>query len=445
MAYIIPNAVDTTSGNKYSSLDQAEPDSIDFEVLGNSNSGVISGCGVAQTPVQGNAVSVDSGVVVLNGVVYTVAANTYLTLPTAPATFRFDLVVARLTGSTMSVVALQGSESASNPTFPKSKTRYLSVNGVNALTYFDPDRDVLLASVYRNGSNSILNADIVDKRKAIQTPIPYRGTIPPTSSVGNIGDMYIQTSDMPAGQSGVYVKRQANSWTQLATSQVDPGVPIGTVITWVSLTPPNNSVWIECAGQYLEPNTIYTALYNVIGSTYGVEPGTGRFRLPDFRGAYLSGLPSTTNDLKTPVGSNSLTLTTQNLPRHNHRINHGHNQIDSGEGGSHVHSPATSSTEFAIKLANNAPNYYVAPRDKDQYSGYADGYLIDLVVLANTGPGMTLSSTNTTSAPNPPTHKHPVTIPQSTNLESDYAGEATPGSTDNRPLTMYVKYYIRYA
>jgi hypothetical protein len=112
MAFIIPNAVDTTSGNKYVALDQAEPDSIDFEILGNGNSGVVSGCEVTPTTVQGGSVAVSEGAVVVNGRRYSVAANSFLVLPAPPTTVRFDLVVARLSGSTVQPVALFGTESS---------------------------------------------------------------------------------------------------------------------------------------------------------------------------------------------------------------------------------------------------------------------------------------------------------------------------------------------
>lgn len=59
MAFIIPNATDTASGAKYENLDQAEPDSLDFEILGNAGrSGVLSGCAVTALSASNTAVSV---------------------------------------------------------------------------------------------------------------------------------------------------------------------------------------------------------------------------------------------------------------------------------------------------------------------------------------------------------------------------------------------------
>lgn len=276
MPYIIPNAIDTTSGNKYVSLDQSEPDSIDFEILGNSNSGVISGCEVTPTTVQGAAVSVAGGTVVINGTVYAVEPNTFLALPSPPSTSRFDMVVARVSGTTASPLCLFGIESAANPALPKSKSRIVSTAGLNTLSYFDPATDVVLATIYRFASNSITSAEIVDKRRTIQTPIPFKGAVAPQSTVGSVGDFYLQTGSLGIGSSGVYVKRTPTQWVELANIQADPGVPIGTVITWLVANTPNQAVWIECNGAALDP-VVYPNLFSVLQYSFGQESGTSRF------------------------------------------------------------------------------------------------------------------------------------------------------------------------
>src|SRR5262245_10778774 len=116
---LVPNAGETTSGNRFESLDQAEPDSLDFEVLGNGWSGVVSGCAVTTNNSAVN-VAVAAGSVVLNGVPYDVSANGSLALPAAPADNRFDLVVVRVTAGTPALTVLQGTNSSTNPVFPKS-------------------------------------------------------------------------------------------------------------------------------------------------------------------------------------------------------------------------------------------------------------------------------------------------------------------------------------
>lgn len=425
MPYIIPNAIDTTSGNKYSSLDQAEPDSIDFEVLGNSNSGVINGCVVQPTTVQGSAVSVGGGTVVVNGAVYSVEPNTYLPLPAPPSTARFDMVVVRVSGTTASTVCLYGGESATNPALPKSKSRIVSTAGLNVLSYFDPDTDVVLATIYRYASNSITASEIVDKRRTIQTPIPFRGTVAPTTSVGNVGDFYLQTGSVSVGSSGVYVKRTNSQWVELANIQADPGVPIGTVITWMVPTPPNTSVWVECNGGYLDP-VVYPSLFAVLQYTYGQETGSSRFKLPDLRGMYLAGLPASGGSLATPVGSSSysVALTEANLPRHKHTIDHGHSSITTDEGGDHRHVFTRNYYGDGFDTAGGGtPQTSAGPINSGQkYSNWS-------------GVNMNLSGG----------HSHTFEVPLSSGLESGQTGSATPTPVNIQPRTMYVKHFIRYA
>lgn len=74
MALIVPNATATGSSNKYSSINQAEPDSVDFEALGNTLNYVRSGFVV--TVGGSNAVSLTAGVTIINGTPYSAASAT---------------------------------------------------------------------------------------------------------------------------------------------------------------------------------------------------------------------------------------------------------------------------------------------------------------------------------------------------------------------------------
>jgi microcystin-dependent protein len=449
MAYIIPNATDTTSGNKYAVLDQAEPDSIDFEILGNDKTGVISGCAVTVTTAGSNsAVSVAGGVVVLNNVVYTVTEDTFVTIPQPPITTtfgRFDLIVARLTGSAMVLTGLYGTESLANPTHPKSSSRLVSTTGVDVLSYFNPATDVVLASVYRaQGIPAILASHIVDKRRDINTPIAYRAAAYPAATTGDIGDLYLRTSTLLTGESGVHVKRDASTWVQLAITPIDPGVPIGTVITWVSPVAPNGAVWIECNGSPINRDT-YSSLYTVLtnsGSTfpYGSGNGSTTFNLPDFRGFYMAGLPSAGGALGTAAGNldNAIDIGITNIPSHQHSINHGHTGT-AQDGGVHTHTPSNGDQDFATRgRTEYPPNGYLALYDTDG-NGYGDG----VTYAAGAGSGMAISYNTTTSSA--PTHTHTVDVPLSSGLVSGFAGQSTPTPINIQPNTMYVKYYIRYA
>lgn len=444
MPFIIPNATDTTSGNKYAVLDQAEPDSLDFEILGNDTTGVITGCAVTPVASGGNtAVSVAGGVVVLNGVVYTVAENTYLTISATPTTStagRFDLIVARLSGSTMSFVGLYGTESTTNPTMPKSSTRLVSTAGLPELSYFNPATDVAVASVYRQeGVATLLSSHIVDKRRHIQTPIAYRGTAVPSASQGSTGDLYLRTSSLANGESGVYVKRDATTWQQLAGVPVDPGVPIGTVITWAASTPPNGAVWLECNGSAVS-RTTYSGLFSVLGVEYGGGDGTTTFNLPDFRGMYLGGLPTSGGALATPTGNvnHQTTLALTQVPEHTHTIDHAHTGGTALDGGVHTHTPSSTSVDFATRLRTYANESYIAPRN---FVTPSDGVADDYLYLSTPAPGMAVNYVEET-APSV-AHTHSVSINLTSGLTSGPAGQASPSPVSVQPRTMYVKYYIR--
>ena len=140
--FTIPNAPDT---NK-STLDQSEPDRVDFEILGNRRKGVVSGAAV--TVVSGNIVAVASGSIAYEGTDYALSANGSYSLSSAPTSGnRFDLVVARYATSAVTIQTVTGTASSTNPVFPVL-----------------PSTDIVLAAVLRRANESIVANDIIDKR-----------------------------------------------------------------------------------------------------------------------------------------------------------------------------------------------------------------------------------------------------------------------------------------
>lgn len=457
MPYIIPNATDTTGGNKYTALDQAEPDSIDFEVLGNGLSGVISG-GVVTTTATSNTVRISAGTVVIDGVAYPVLGSDAFSLGTSPASKRFDMVVARKAGSTVTYTLLQGTQSSSNPTFPKSNSNVVTSSSSN----YNPDTDALIAVVYREGA-TIVSGNIVDKRKLLGTATPYQGSVAPTSTQGSTGDIYVKTGSVAPGESGVYVKRSSSGeWTQLAPAFSSPGIPIGGLLTWIAPTPPEASVWVLCNGSLVAKSGTYGQLYNVltVGGTqtspYG-ESGNS-FYLPDLRGMYLVGATqalTVQGVLNSPVGnaSNQVTLSGNNIPQHTHPIDHGHTG-QTGGGGVHAHAVGGQVTDdrydFAVRrhaIASNDPNayvagHYVAPHDANG-SGYASLYQYTPGDNVTNLPGM--STWHTPSTDSAASHTHPISIPLTSGLVSGNGGQSSPTAVNIQPRSLQVAYYIRYA
>lgn len=217
MAFIIPNATNVSSSNRYKVLDQAEPDSIDFEVLGNiSRSGVISGCVV--TVPNSTTITVASGVVVINGDVYSVSGTSFSNQgDNAPTYKRFDLILARLSGSSVSFVLLEGNvDSNTNPEFPLSESSLPSSVSYNGNLNYSPSTDVVIAAVYRATGDTLDGSNIVDKRVMLHSGVYLQGTSVP-SATEPVGSLYYKTdvaSNAPG--SGLYVRNGSSTWIEVA-------------------------------------------------------------------------------------------------------------------------------------------------------------------------------------------------------------------------------------
>ena len=204
MAFTIPNRPDTTDA------DQAEPDKGDFQSLGYQKSGVLSGGVVTNTATNTVTASAVSGY--LNGEYFNIAADTVISM-SAPATgnAKFVLINVQKSGGVFSVYAIQGTTanngmSTSNARFPD----------------FDSTTDMLLAAVYyASGDTDINAAALVDKRVFVLPQAnPTVVTSTPGSAVGTIGEIRIDSNLTPAtGQTRIYVKTDATTWTNLGTPQ----------------------------------------------------------------------------------------------------------------------------------------------------------------------------------------------------------------------------------
>ena len=76
--------------------------------------------------------------------------------------------------------------------------------------------------------------------------------------------------------------------------------------------------WLICNGSAVS-RTTYSALFAVIGTTYGTGDGSTTFNLPDFRNNFPVGAGSTYS-LNSKGGSNTVTLNVNQIPSHNHTI-----------------------------------------------------------------------------------------------------------------------------
>jgi microcystin-dependent protein len=389
MAFIIPNAGDTLSG-PYGILDQAEPDSLDFEILGNSaHTGVLEG-GVVTASGSGG-VDVTSGIAVHRGVPYPFASTQFSLTPN-PTDPRFDLVVVDV-----SVLDLSGNATVThsvgvgdplNPQFPRSKS-------ITASGTFDPDKHVPLAAVYRSGS--ITDVQIVDKRNLIRSTIMDQGSSAPLSTYASSrtssGSLYYRRGVPDGAASGVYVKTSGSGWIELAQN-VGPHVPIGGMIAW----PSQNAVptgFIEANGQSLNRFS-FPALFSVLGYTWG---GSGdNFNAPNLNNRYLRGT-TTPGVVGSTVGSDTVTLSINQIPSHAHGMSHTH----------------------TVTHSHNIAHGHAAG-NTDSHAGHAHGHGFS---AADGG------SHNHVVGTNNATHNHSVSVSGNTNSESNHTHSLgpTPGET----------------
>lgn len=86
-------------------------------------------------------------------------------------------------------------------------------------------------------------------------------------------------------------------------------VPIGAITMWGGSAAPSN--WLLCDGSQVS-RTTYQALFNIIGTTYGIGDGSTTFNLPDLRQRFPLG--------KASAGTGATLGSTGGAIDHNHSI-----------------------------------------------------------------------------------------------------------------------------
>lgn len=112
-------------------------------------------------------------------------------------------------------------------------------------------------------------------------------------------------------------------------------LPIGSLVLTAAATEPDNR-WLFCNGRELSRVT-FSALFGIIGTTYGVGNGTETFNIPDFRGRSPIGEGTapglSARALGSRFGAEVHSLTQAEMPWHTHQINdpgHTHGVNDPG-------------------------------------------------------------------------------------------------------------------
>jgi len=253
--FTVPNATDYAS-NVIAALDQAEPDSLDFAVLADHRSGVISGGAYTSiTSAAGNPtpaylnITLAASEVTIDAVYGSIAGST-LIIGSAPtsANTRFDLIVAYNNGGTFQYAVVPGTESATNPVFP---------------TLLESQIPLYAVYVKNTYNTTYTTALVVDKRAFAASSHTRTASGSPSTSSGLVGDIYLNTTtNSNSGQSQVYVKTGSSTWTNLAT-----------YVAMASANTANNIVQRDSSGNF-SAGTITATAFSGSGASLTNIPGS---------------------------------------------------------------------------------------------------------------------------------------------------------------------------
>lgn len=125
------------------------------------------------------------------------------------------------------------------------------------------------------------------------------------------------------------------------TAVAGGSIPPGVILDWAGSDTSIPAGWLLCNGLQVS-RTVYSSLFAVIGTQFGIGDGSTTFNLPNFKGRVAVGKDSTVVDFDTIAkigGARTHTLNVSQIPSHTHGQD-GHEH----EMGEHIHSMTHSHT-----------------------------------------------------------------------------------------------------
>jgi len=442
MSFLLPNAPDST-GSPFDVLDQSEPDSLDFQILGNQGRNYVFSGGAVSTGTPANTtVAVTAATVVVDGVYYTTAANATFAVGSGPAGKRFDLVVDRVTGGVAALTVVTGANDSTNPVYPPS--RQITLVTFDPTLHYDEATDVVLAALYRPGTASITSSRIVDKRVFHKVVIPNQGAATPTAGTATKGALYYKNNAAPgSSSSNLFVGGPDNNWTELSANPTTTGpyVPIGGLVGWPSIQPVPTG-YLEASGQIVS-RTTYSGLFAVYGTLHGAGDGSNTFGIPNYNGStvgtgpVLKGTKSiVSSDVDAPgktVGSDTRSISVAELPvhthtmgNHTHTLPHTHGGTTGNQSTDHTHTGTTDGQSATHTHSPNAPDNEFLQQLVPVYDAHG--------VLFNQGGASTHGST--TTGPNNSDHTHTfITAGMSVNHQHSWTATTSQSTTTTASIS----------
>lgn len=253
--FTVPNATDFGDG-VIASLDQAEPDALDFNTIGDRRHGVISGGDISSvasaagnpTPAYLNVV-LEAAEIRINTTYQTIPYGSVIVPLADPSGDpRFDIIVAYNNSGTFQYDVVVGTVSATNPTFPTLTENQIPLYAVYVKTTFNTSYTTEL---------------LVDKRVFAASSLARTGSGAPSAGTGMLGDIFISTTSPSAvGQSQAYVKVGASSW-----------VNIPQYLTTTAVNTPETVVYRDSSGNFAA-GTITATTFSGSGASLTSIPGS---------------------------------------------------------------------------------------------------------------------------------------------------------------------------
>lgn len=260
--FTIPNTPDASNQN------QAEPDSLDFQIIGNQKNGIVNG--LAVSPGSGATVAVGNGEVLINGVHYTFGGVSSLNLTTYASTNFFDVVYARVSGGVVTCYVAPGTGGLGNPRYPSSGS------GAGEINF---DTDVVLAVIWRTGAVAPTTAQITDKRVFVRSNASRTNADTISSNRGSTGDIFVNGAwSSSSNLSSPLSVKVGTTWYNLARYSAD--FTAGTITASLFSGPLSGNVTGNLTGNVTGSISGGT-LNGTIGSVSGTIIGASGYLTPN--------------------------------------------------------------------------------------------------------------------------------------------------------------------